>query len=120
MMVLGTFSLAQWFWCLVSFEGLNLGIFLVGLRVEKKFAHFFLGLSVNSLVVLGRGGQNPPDPPNPIRPAPNRADPCGFCVYFHGFGLKNLLSARVGSGFGFSTFPDADTRPAPILPALVP
>jgi hypothetical protein len=53
MMVLGTFSLAQWFWCLVSFEGLNLGIFLVGLRVEKKFADFFLGLAVNSLVVLG-------------------------------------------------------------------
>jgi hypothetical protein len=43
----------EWFWCLVLFEGLNLGIFLVGLRVEKNLPTFFLGLAVNSWVVLG-------------------------------------------------------------------
>jgi hypothetical protein len=45
-----------------------------------------------------RGGQNPPDPTNPIRPASNRPDPDGFYVFFRGFGLNYLLTVRVGSG----------------------
>jgi hypothetical protein len=44
-----------------------------------------------------RGGQNPPDPINPLRP-----DPGGFCTFFHGYGLKFPKSARIGSGLGLN------------------
>jgi hypothetical protein len=43
----------EWFWCLVLFEGLNLGIFLVGLRVEKKFTDFFFGFGCEQLGGFG-------------------------------------------------------------------
>jgi hypothetical protein len=47
-----------------------------------------------------RGGQNPPDPINPLRPAPSRPDPSGFCAFFRGYGLKFPKSARIGLGLG--------------------
>jgi hypothetical protein len=38
--------------------------------------------------ILRRGGQNPPDLPNPTCTNPIRLDPCDFCAYFRRFGLK--------------------------------
>jgi hypothetical protein len=70
--------------------------------------------------VKARGGQNPPDPTNPIRPAPSRPDPGGFCAFFFGYGLKFLKSARIGSGLGFNQKKCADTRSAPFIPAVPP
>jgi hypothetical protein len=35
-----------------------------------------------------RGGQNPSDPINPIRPEPIRPENHGFSVIFIGYGLK--------------------------------
>jgi hypothetical protein len=53
---------------------------------------------------MERGGQNPPDPTNPIRPAPNRTNPSGFCVYFL-FSRVQVEIPQICSGrFGYRVY----------------
>ena len=50
---------------------------------------------------------------------PPRPNPGRFCAYFHGFGLKSSKPTRGGVGLEYQHYFIADTRPAPIQPALV-
>jgi hypothetical protein len=76
--------------------------------------------AIKDFFVSSRGGQNPPDPTNPSRPAPSRPDPGGFYAFFRGFGLKITKPGRGGSGLGYNKISWSGTRPAPNIPADIP